>query len=51
MATAFLETPDATQGKEFWTTVVGTVVYDSATATKSGLASRIAGNAQVTQNN
>src|SRR3990167_4845723 len=38
MATIFMETPDATQAKEFWTTVVGAVTYDTGQK-KSGLAS------------
>lgn len=40
MATVFMETPDATQGKEFWSSVTGTVTYDTtASVKKSGLAS------------
>lgn len=39
MATKFAETPDATQDNKFWSIQEGTVVYDSTTPTKSGVAS------------
>ena len=39
MATVFMETPDATQAKEFWSSVDGLLTYDTTLATKSGLAS------------
>lgn len=39
MATIFFETPDATQGTQWWTSISGSVTYDSTTARKSGLAS------------
>lgn len=42
-ATVFMETPDATRGKNFWIGSQGTVVYDSTTPTKSGIASWKAG--------
>ncbi|MDP2730144.1 MAG: hypothetical protein Q8O55_06660, partial [Dehalococcoidales bacterium] len=38
ITTLFMDTPDATQAKEFWSAVVGTVAYDT-TQKKSGLAS------------
>lgn len=38
VSTLFMETPDATQAKEFWSSVTGTVTYDTAQK-KSGLAS------------
>jgi predicted enzyme related to lactoylglutathione lyase len=38
-ATKFLETPDATRGTQFWSSVTGAVTYDSATTPKSGVAS------------
>lgn len=40
MATKLMETPDATQGTQFWTSVIGSVTYDTtASKKKSGLAS------------
>ncbi len=39
MTILFVDTPDATQGQEFWTTVTGTVIYDATTPRKSGLSS------------
>ncbi len=48
----FMETPDATQAKEFWTSVTGTVTYDTTAARKkSGLASWRCGTAAGGGNN
>ena len=40
MTTLFVECPDATQGTQFWSSVTGSVTYDTtAGVKKSGLAS------------
>lgn len=39
MTTLFMETPDATQAFEFYSSQTGTVTYDTTTPRKSGLAS------------
>lgn len=51
MATTFIETPDATRDTKFWDSVIGTVVYDSTTTPKSGIASWKFGDAGVDQVN
>lgn len=50
-ATLFMETPDATQGTHFWSSVTGTVAYDSTTTPKSGIASWKFGDAATGQVN
>ncbi len=51
MTILFVDTPDATQGQEFWTSITGTVIYDATTPRKSGLSSWKCGDAGSNQIN